>query len=93
MILMTPVIAILVVFRISYGWKANKVTRMHQPGRFFKGYEMLVFMKKNIKFIKRIITTLLSIMCCTEISFLLFYFVCPWKAFTFQSSLERVFSV
>lgn len=37
MFILAPMIAILVVFRVSYGWKSSKVVRMHQPGRFFKG--------------------------------------------------------
>lgn len=93
MFLLTPMIALLIVFRISYGWKASKAVKMHQPGRFFKGQEIRMFVKKNVKFVKMTITALLSIMCVQTIGFLLFYFVCPWRDFTYQSTLERVLSV
>jgi hypothetical protein len=78
---LAPIIVFSVVFRITYGWKAKKSVKMHYPGRFFKGQEIRMFVKKNIKFVKMTIEALLSMIVCQSISFLLFYFVCPWRSF------------
>lgn len=52
-----------------------------------------MFVKKNVRFVKMTLTALLSMMCTVTISFLLFYFVCPWRDFSTQSTIERVLSV
>ncbi|CDW81427.1 UNKNOWN [Stylonychia lemnae] len=91
--LLIPIISFTVVVRITYIYRASKVIRHRQPGRFFKDKEIKVFAKKNLRKIKHMLRGILSMTAIQSVSFLLFYFVCPWKNFIYQTSLERILTV
>ena len=91
--LLTPMIVFSIVFRIVYGWKRGKSLSRFQPAKFFKGHYIRVFLKKNIRFVSTTVSTLLSLVMCQLFSLLLFYFVCPWREFQYQNTLQRVFTI
>jgi ABC-type phosphate transport system permease subunit len=92
--LLAPIIVVAIVFRVTYGWKAKKAIKAVQPWRFFEETaENRIYDKNNIKFVKNVIETLLSITCALLISFQLYYFVCPWREFAYESTSQRVLSI
>lgn len=90
---LTPVIVFAVVFRVVFGWKQSKAHSKFQPAKYFKGQSIRVFLKKNIRFVSTLVKAMLSLVMCQLISFLLNYFVCPWRQFQYQSAIQRVFSI
>ena len=88
-----PTIAFTLVLKITYTYRSTKVIRHHQPGRFFKGQEIRVFLKKNLKAAKSMIGAMLTMTLIQSISFLLIYFVCPWHSFKNQSAVEKVLTI
>lgn len=56
-----PTIVISIVFRMVYGWRTRKAIKKHQPARFFlHSPEIKVFAKKNIKFVRKAIASMLT---------------------------------
>lgn len=64
LLLLTPFIIVAIVFRVTYGWKAQKTVKRYRPGKFFKESEIRIYAKRNIKFVKMIIEGVLSVIIC-----------------------------